>query len=668
MLALDLDRFALAARWDQLPNGLDLVAVAETAKDPAFPGAILPAVDAQGALYWYGVATTGAEWRLLQPLLLAYVGPTVTLFSGQPTELRPQVAMEELLLQAGVHAAAQLVSGPDCTQLAARALARLRKAMSLRPSGVSAAPLPTPQLLARLEMCLAVGDREAAEGYLAVLRGELRLDTLNVHYLEVRILSTFRAWKELVDKEWFPSLAVARKPSAVATSMLEALWHTRLSPFSDDPAEQQRQYRESVQAAARPLLGQVSAATTGLVAEFIRLEGVAPSIPQASGPAAHELLEDAAEAPSLARNSDARAAVAALDPQERGILLDSAAGQRALTEVQAAGELAPANWNEWLNVLGDARFTSAALAAAAREGVTAWPVTTVTTQEEARSIAEALVDIGLSSDQRRDRLIESIPTLIHWVKTDPAYPRTAMREIYVALMQVFGLFDARGAPERDAAVDLLDACLALGVTASLYRQLLADFRALIDPGAGQSSIYWLIDLAAILLEHSSPDANARLELLNRVLASFQSFLKLLTPGQRTAYNLVAITASWPPLPAAQESAKSDGLATLGSKSIAIYTLTESAARQAAVAIREEAPTAKVELAHDHVASPRLVRLARDVDVFIVAAASAKHAATDCIQSHRGGRTLLYAPGRGFCGILRVLEEHLARGDSVSTVR
>jgi hypothetical protein len=38
------------------------------------------------------------------------------------------------------------------------------------------------------------------------------------------------------------------------------------------------------------------------------------------------------------------------------------------------------------------------------------------------------------------------------------------------------------------------------------------------------------------------------------------------------------------------------------------------------------------------------------------AASAKHAATDCIVANRGKRTLLYAAGRGFSSIIRVVEE------------
>jgi hypothetical protein len=226
--------------------------------------------------------------------------------------------------------------------------------------------------------------------------------------------------------------------------------------------------------------------------------------------------------------------------------------------------------------------------------------------------------------------------------------------------------DSRGSAERDAAADLLDACLSLGVTAEGYRRLLADFRSLIDSGAGQASIYWLIDLAAILLLHPTPDSSERVSFLSATLSSFQPLLRLLTPGQRAAYNRVATGASWPTLPAPLETDAPSGLDQLRGQSIAIYTLTESAGRQAEVALKEQEPSLNVALAHDHVASPRLVRLARDVDIFVLAAASAKHAATDCILAHRGDKPLLYAPGRGFSGIVRVLEEFAGRTPPPST--
>jgi hypothetical protein len=660
MLLLDLKVYSKAARWDALPPDVDPLDLARTADDRTFPGAILPAADAAGALYWYAVASTGGEWRLLQPLLLAYVGPTVTAFNGQPTRLSTDVAAERQLLTAGVCAAAKLVPGIGCEQLAARALARLRRAVGLRPAGSGGAPLPTAQLLSRLEMCLAAGDRSSAFQFLDVLRSELRLDTLNLHFLEVRILWTFRAWREIVEKEWFNELLIARKPSAAASAMLEALWYAYLSDLAERPVELESQYRRDVQALARPLIAQVSGMDHAILHRFRELEGIKEPGPITPGSAAQELLDRAVEAPNVERAAEARVAIAALSPTDRDRLLESGAGRRALAEIAEVGDLTPTSWVQWLQMLGDPRFTNST--AIAREGVELWPAAQILAQEQAESIAEAILEAGLSKDRRRGRLAESVPTLVRWAKSDPGYPRRSLLSIYEALLQLFTLLDGRGSAERDAAADLMDGCLALGMTADGYHRLLVDVKALIDPGAGESSIYWLIDLAAILLHHPTSDPGERLTFFNVTLNSFQPLLRLLTPGQRASYNRVAAGASWPALPPPLDTNTPASTDLLKNRSIAIYTLTESAGRQAETAIRELEPSVDISLAHDHVASPRLIRLARDADIFVMTAASAKHAATDCILANRGEGIILYAPGRGFSGIVRVVEEYALKGE------
>jgi hypothetical protein len=94
--------------------------------------------------------------------------------------------------------------------------------------------------------------------------------------------------------------------------------------------------------------------------------------------------------------------------------------------------------------------------------------------------------------------------------------------------------------------------------------------------------------------------------------------------------------------------------------IAIYSLTESSSRQAKAAIEEVAPTAIVDYNADHGGTARLRSLAENSDLFVMTWLSAKHAATDFVREHRGGRPLLYAQGRGFSSILRAVEDYTRR--------
>jgi hypothetical protein len=653
MLPLDLEVFGRAAGWQRLPPHVADRHFERTATDRAFPGAILPAMSPRG-VYWYGAVITPADWRLLQPLLLAYAGPTVTRFTGQTMDLDSSIPAEDLLRLAGVCAMARLVPGPGREEFTASALDRLYQALQLRPPTKRAPREQTPRVLAKLDMCIAAGDRTGAEDLFKLLRDELRVDALNLHFIQVRLLSSFRAWVELADAEWFADLCQARKPSVVAQLMLEALWHARLAELSDNPVKLAHEYREYIQSLARPLLAQISDATDEFVQRMRTLDTSEVPAALPAEAAAQSLLDLAADAPSNLHLAKARSAIEALPAQARDTLLNSGAGQQAVAETGPLDVPLPTSWFAWLEALPDPRFENAV--SVADEGVTQWPAAQMTTPQ-ADSLAEALLRVGLADNLSSRRLVQSLPALVRWAKEDPSYPRPALAGTYEALLQLFDLIERRGSAERDAAADLFEAILRLGLSKEGYRRLLGDFGKLIEEGAGLASVYWLIDVASAVLEHPAPDTNTRLILLNRILDSFQGLLSSLSPGQRAAYRLIASGAQWPELPEPLEPVVAAKLRSLEGQSIAIYTLTESSGRQAEKALRNLVPSLKIELAHDHVASPRLVRLARDSDIFVLATASAKHAATDCIAANRRKRAPpLYASGRGFSSIVRAVEE------------
>jgi hypothetical protein len=135
----------------------------------------------------------------------------------------------------------------------------------------------------------------------------------------------------------------------------------------------------------------------------------------------------------------------------------------------------------------------------------------------------------------------------------------------------------------------------------------------------------------------------------------------LSAGQRTALNRILARAGWPAVvPPTGTTIPTKTASPLSGQRIAVYTLTESAGRQAQSALAEIAPNAVVELNHDHVGTKALAGLAATADIFIIVWTSAKHAATDFIKEHRNGKPVLYANGRGASSILRVIEEHSLR--------
>ena len=82
-IGVDLVAFAGPARWPGLSS--EAVQLSETVGDDGFPGALFPALTISGDLVIYAAANSLSEWRKLQPLLLAFAGPTLTDFTGAPS-------------------------------------------------------------------------------------------------------------------------------------------------------------------------------------------------------------------------------------------------------------------------------------------------------------------------------------------------------------------------------------------------------------------------------------------------------------------------------------------------------------------------------------------------------------------------------------------------------
>ena len=71
-----------------------------------------------------------------------------------------------------------------------------------RPDLKASVPLPTSWLIANLKDFLNVGRRDKAEKIIKQLKDELRLDNINLKFLEVEVASRFQDWlaiREMAD-------------------------------------------------------------------------------------------------------------------------------------------------------------------------------------------------------------------------------------------------------------------------------------------------------------------------------------------------------------------------------------------------------------------------------------------------------------------------------------
>lgn len=673
-------------------------AVTQTVGAEAFPGALVPFVDSAGAMQIDVAASTMSDWRRLKPVLLAFAGPTITAFDGVPEAFDPAdpIGARLMLTMPAVSAIMRLPSDDRSRVAALRAVLRARDTLARAPELQRSAPVPTSWLLARFQDYLNVGRRDAATLVLERLRGELRLDALNVKFLEVQLLATFEDWSAITKLPEFGSLCVARRTPAITAILLEALYQTHIAgPFeAEDEAATRAAFTVSVQpfiqamriAASPPslrtggwrllglealsdggrqeLLAQIADRAAELGWLFQLLPSQAPVVPpavEAEAPldTAREALIQVEAVDSLDLLADAMAALERLNPDELALLRETMPFRPIVQAAEGdAQTVPPDSWIAWLGRVADSGFTTAL--EIARQGKDEWAIGESVADPVAVRALVAALEAVQNDNLAAERTTQALPYLVAWLQRDEAFPRAALSPVYSGLLTLFALGSARGAAIYESSQVLVEALLGSGLAAKHYHELIADIDEIAGEGFGVDMIYWVLELVEGFMSAATPDAEARQNFLHRILARIVPIYERLTQLQRIAIEVLSSELGWSLPPATTNTPQTDeGLASrLADLRIAIYSLTESSSRQAKTALEEISPSVTVETNADHGGSARLRALAENSDLFVMAWLSAKHAASDFIRDHRGSKPLLYSRGKGFSSMLRAIEDYV----------
>ncbi|MGO6790011.1 protein DpdD [Rhizobium ruizarguesonis] len=690
------DFSALGTDVDELCQQLHV-----TIADAGFPGALIPNIDPGGSLRILVAAPTMTAWRRLSPVLRAFAGPTLTSFNGitEPLPVADAVAQRIARSAPAATGVIRIPQNGRSILSALRALTRVRETIARAPDLQSAIPEPTSWLLARFQDNLNVGRRDAAAAILARLTDELRLDALNIKFLEIQLLAAFADWAAIVSLPGFASLCIARRPPAITALLLEALYQVHVVfPFdAGDRNGTHETYESTVRVFAQPMLtvpvpptlteggwriygleNCVAASRAdihqallreqpnlGWIADELATTSAADPVPS---PPAHTQLDDARNAliqvdavEAVDNVAAALAALAKLAPAELALLREAEPFSAALrlTE-EAASSGVPSSWIEWLAKSGDPSFTVAL--DIARQGKDEWSFEAATSDPPHVAAMVAALNRAQDNPLASERTSQALPFLVAWLQRDPAFPAPSMKAVYSSLLTLFALNSTRSGTVYESSQVLVEALLAVGLSGAEYRSLIADIDELAGQAFGVDMIYWVLDTIEGFMRASAPDAKAREAFLHGILARTAPLYGRLSSLQRTAVKSLAGELGWSldTFGVNVDLAPADNFSTrLEGLRIAIYSLTEASSRQAKAAIEEMAPTATVDCSADHGGSVRLRALAENADIFVVTWLSAKHAATEFIREHRGNCTLLYAQGRGFSSILRALEDHFA---------
>ncbi len=320
------------------------------------------------------------------------------------------------------------------------------------------------------------------------------------------------------------------------------------------------------------------------------------------------------------------------------------------------------SWPEWFRrAVQDDDFINALQIA--ERGVVEWSAEAFDS-DDARVVAQTITHN--MSPQSMRLVKDGLPHFLQFLDRQeaPQRHRQLLDDIAVLLL----LDPELCAADVQVIHDLAGTLLESGVSADRYRQLVADLRELWERVNSPAHLDTGLEMLDLLLTYACPDREARDTFFQALVAAFQQWRRRVRPDQWALLtDLAAELGSADFVTALQptDDAATGFLATtrasFAGKTVAIYTLTEPAAARARDFVLRHFSGARVELCNDHVASPRLRSLARAADVFIVATKSAKHSATEFIESQRPpGRPVLYAAGKGSASLIRTLFAYAAR--------
>lgn len=321
----------------------------------------------------------------------------------------------------------------------------------------------------------------------------------------------------------------------------------------------------------------------------------------------------------------------------------------------------PATWIEWLERLAGQEPWKAALAVA-ETGAREWSIDDVL---RVPTTVGQIADLFLSErpEWGQVALRDALPYVVEFFVSGSPTPR--LKPVYENLFLTVALDPQISLPQVAALVRIAEARLQLGVSNVEYVEILGHLARAILAVESPAVADIALDALEVVINAPAPVPDERQQFALRVIAVFHRWhtrvdaerFAVLRSLAKELGVLSAIPSSGPTVGSAGADSK---WGFLTGRRIAMYSLQESALRRATQVVTELCPGVRVDGFHDHVGgSPALRNAATTADIFVLATAAAKHAATTFIESRRPKDSItLYSRGQGSSSLVQALREYL----------
>ncbi|HEX8438185.1 protein DpdD [Archangium sp.] len=270
-----------------------------------------------------------------------------------------------------------------------------------------------------------------------------------------------------------------------------------------------------------------------------------------------------------------------------------------------------------------------------------------------------------------ETLRNGMPHLLHFLLASDE-PERVLKPVLQELAGVVMLDEQVRTEQLRILTELTEALLKIGLSAKEYQDALWTLQETWQRIGAATLGDWALDTLDMLIGHPAAQPDARTQFFHATAAYLRQHSRRSSQDQVLLFQVLAaeLQLEVPPdvarmfseMSGEDSDAGENFSSALSGRRIALYSLKEPTLKRVARIISELAPTARVVCFTDKVGgSPSLKQQAATADIFVIATAAAKHAATGFIDIHRPSEAItLYASGQGSASMLQALRDFILR--------
>ena len=192
---------------------------------------VLPRVDPSSKrTSWYVLCGNSREARSMRESLLAFIGPTYSIFHGEMAKLDPNDPIEQCCESTFGSLVFRLpIVHNDDRAKVGRLLTTLIDNRDRELGRSLAAIKPIGRLLRDLDMAILARNEQSAWAVYAEIRSRGRLSATNLAFLQVRIFAAFEKWSELLLLPILDDILQVRRPKRISDQIAQAVYRQHLS-------------------------------------------------------------------------------------------------------------------------------------------------------------------------------------------------------------------------------------------------------------------------------------------------------------------------------------------------------------------------------------------------------------------------------------------------------